>query len=67
MMDQMIFVHKNVKSGKQKDARIKVIHKINGGLSDARNAGLEIAGGEYIAFVDSDDFVHERYIEELLK
>ena len=47
---------------KAKDARIKVIHKSNGGLSDARNAGLEIAGGEYIACVDSDDFVHERYI-----
>ena len=52
---------------KAKDARIKVRHKINGGLSDARNAGLEIAAGEYIAFVDSDDFVHECYIEELLK
>ena len=52
---------------KARDARIKVIHKINGGLSDARNAGLEIAVGEYIAFVDSDDFVHEYYIEELLK
>ena len=52
---------------KAKDARIRVIHKINGGLSDARNAGLEIAVGEYIAFVDSDDFVHECYIEELLK
>lgn len=51
----------------EKDNRIRVIHKINGGLSDARNAGLEIARGEYIAFVDSDDFVHECYIEELLK
>lgn len=37
------------------DKRIKVIHKINGGLSDARNAGIEIANGEYIGFVDSDD------------
>ena len=37
------------------DARIRVIHKTNGGLSSARNAGLELCTGEYIAFVDSDD------------
>ena len=40
-----------------KDSRIRVVHKENGGLSDARNAGLEIATGTYIAFVDSDDWV----------
>lgn len=39
------------------DKRIQVIHKINGGLSDARNAGLAIANGEYISFVDSDDYL----------
>lgn len=41
----------------KKDSRIQVIHKINGGLSDARNSGLEIAKGEYIIFVDSDDYI----------
>jgi glycosyltransferase involved in cell wall biosynthesis len=40
-----------------KDSRIKVIHKPNGGLSSARNAGLDIARGDYIGFVDSDDYV----------
>lgn len=40
-----------------KDSRVKVIHKVNGGLSSARNAGLEAAAGEYIAFVDSDDWI----------
>lgn len=40
-----------------KDVRICVIHKINGGLSDARNAGLDIAKGEYVTFVDSDDYL----------
>ena len=41
----------------RKDSRIRVIHKANGGLSDARNAGLDIAQGDYISFVDSDDFI----------
>ena len=48
-----------------KDSRIVVIHKENGGLSDARNAGLEIAKGEYISFIDSDDWVADVYIEAL--
>lgn len=48
-----------------KDNRIVVIHKINGGLSDARNAGLEIAKGEYIGFVDSDDYISEDMYEFL--
>ena len=50
----------------QKDKRIHVVHKSNGGLSDARNAGLKIAEGEYIAFVDSDDWVEKEYLEKLL-
>lgn len=40
----------------KKDNRIRVIHKVNGGLSDARNAGLEVTEGEYILFLDSDDW-----------
>lgn len=41
----------------KKDSRIKVIHKKNGGLSDARNSGLDVAKGDYILFVDSDDYI----------
>lgn len=41
-----------------RDSRIKVIHKENGGPSAARNMGLDVASGEYISFVDSDDFIH---------
>lgn len=48
---------------KKKDARIKVIHKINGGLSDARNAALDIVRGEWITFIDSDDWVEKKYVE----
>ena len=41
----------------QRDPRVHVIHKANGGLSDARNAGIDVATGDYITFVDSDDFL----------
>lgn len=47
------------------DQRIKVIHKRNGGLSEARNAGLEMASGEFIAFIDSDDAIMPEMIEKL--
>ena len=50
---------------KKKDKRIKVIHKKNGGLSDARNAGIDIAKGKYITFIDSDDYVEKNYVEFL--
>ena len=49
----------------QKDARVRVVHKQNEGLGYARNSGMEVAVGEYIAFVDSDDFVDIRMFEEL--
>ncbi|MDZ4983572.1 glycosyltransferase [Clostridium perfringens] len=49
-----------------KDDRIKVIHKENGGLSSARNAGLDIATGDYIGFVDSDDWIESNMYEILI-
>lgn len=50
----------------EKDSRIRVIHKENGGLSDARNAGMALATGEYIAFVDSDDWIDISFMQILL-
>lgn len=49
----------------KKDSRIKVIHKKNGGLGYARNSGLDVATGEYVAFVDSDDYVEASMYEVL--
>lgn len=49
----------------KKDARIRVVHKANGGLSDARNVGIENAKGEFICFVDSDDAIDRQYVEVL--
>lgn len=51
----------------KKDARIKVVHKKNGGLSSARNAGLKVATGEYIGFVDSNDYVDGSMYEDLMQ
>ena len=50
----------------KKDYRIRVIHKKNGGLSDARNAGMPFATGNYISFIDSDDTVTQDYFEVML-
>ena len=65
------------KSGKicdiyeNKDSRVRVLHKCNGGLSSARNKGLELATGEYIGFVDSDDYIaldmYERFYSFILE
>lgn len=49
----------------QRDRRIKVIHKTNGGLSDARNAGLDICKGDFIGFVDGDDYIDDDMYEVL--
>ena len=51
----------------KKDNRVVVIHKENGGLSSARNAGLDICRGEYIMFVDSDDYVEPNFCEVAIK
>lgn len=49
----------------KKDSRIKVIHKENGGLSSARNAGINAANGDLIGFVDSDDYIHPEMYERM--
>ena len=49
----------------KEDDRIRVIHRTNGGLSAARNSGIEEANGEYICFIDSDDWVDESFVERL--
>ena len=51
----------------KRDERIRVVHKPNGGLSDARNAGVAVAKGDYIGYVDSDDFVDAQMYEKLLQ
>ena len=51
----------------QKDSRIKVIHKQNGGVSKARNDGLKMASGQYIGFIDGDDTIHPEMFEALYR
>ena len=50
----------------KRDSRVKVIHKTNGGLSSARNAGLSLASGEYICFVDSDDYIQPILCQQIV-
>lgn len=50
----------------KKDCRVKVIHKKNGGLSDARNCGIDKSSGEYLMFVDSDDYIDKNICEKLI-
>lgn len=52
---------------KKKDCRIKVVHKSNGGLSDARNKGIDLATGDYLAFIDSDDAIAKDMLSYLLE
>ena len=49
-----------------RDDRVQVIHKENGGLSTARNAGLDLAAGEYLSFIDSDDWIASDAYEHLM-
>ena len=51
----------------KQDSRVKVVHKENGGLSDARNAGLKIAKGEYISFIDSDDWINLEMFKRMVE
>ena len=51
----------------KKDSRIKVIHKDNGGVSRARNSGIDIAEGKYICFIDSDDYIDKNYLSFLIE
>lgn len=51
----------------EEDSRIRVIHKSNGGQSDARNVGMEAAAGEYITFVDSDDYIDKKMFAAMLE
>ena len=48
-----------------KDSRVKVIHKMNGGLSSARNAALDVMTGKWVVCIDSDDYVHRDYVKDL--
>lgn len=48
----------------EEDGRIRVVHKANGGVSSARNVGIDMANGEYLCFVDSDDWLNVDYFQK---
>lgn len=50
----------------QKDARVHVAHKANGGVSSARNLGIELSVGKYIVFIDSDDYIDDDYLSDMM-
>ena len=50
----------------KKDQRIKVIHKENGGLSDARNAGMKVMAGAYVSYIDSDDWIAQDMYQKMI-
>lgn len=56
-----------MKAYAEKDSRIRLVHKENGGLSSARNAGLDAARGKYVAFVDSDDYVEKTLLQDTVR
>ena len=66
-MSRQIIALKFVSLGKIGDNRIKVVHKKNAGLGYARNTGIDCATGEYICFVDSDDYIATDMVEKTYK
>ena len=54
------------RSFEELDSRIHIIDKENGGLSSARNRGLDPAKGEYVTFIDSDDYVNDNFVEGII-
>lgn len=62
-LDQSLTICKEYAKG---DSRITVLHKKNGGVSSARNTGLSVAKGDYILFVDSDDYIREDMVEKMM-
>lgn len=57
--------HSIIKEYEEKDSRIKVINKKNGGISSARNEGIKLASGKYIIHIDSDDFIEQNYFKDM--